>query len=77
MDLINSWQMQESQLPYINQHIETGNCHKFLKTNWLNLENLNEWRTKDKKPRRKRNTKEGERKEEKRQGKPQTTPPEN
>jgi hypothetical protein len=54
--------MQESQLPYINQHIETGNSRKFLKTNWLDLENLKEWRTKDKKPRRKRNTKEGERK---------------
>jgi hypothetical protein len=32
--------MQESQLPYINQPIETGNSRNFLKTNWLDLENL-------------------------------------
>jgi hypothetical protein len=69
--------MQESQLSYINQCIETGNSCKFLKTNWLDLENLKEWRAKYKRTKKKEEHKTEKEKEEKRQGKPQTTPPKN
>ncbi len=58
--------MQESQLPYINQHIETGNSRKFLKTNWLDFENLKEWRTKYKRTKKKEEHKRGRKKKKRR-----------